>query len=182
MTIHRHAEISPCGLYRYRLDRWWSPPSNDPHKGRVGFLMLNPSTADAYEDDATIRKCMGFAQRWGFSGITVVNLYAVRGKDPKWLLSHQRLRLMDVVGERTFELLHAVGRDVEEVICAWGCESVTRRMANFPAHADLCVRLICAAQGHKPMQLGPATKTRSPRHPLMAPYSSPRIPFEVPNA
>lgn len=74
------AVLSPCGLYRYRLDRVWDetlPP--------VCWVMLNPSTADADADDPTIRRCMGFAERWGYGGNRVVNVYALRSADPKRL-------------------------------------------------------------------------------------------------
>lgn len=175
MHIYRSADISPCGRYRWRLDRWW-----DATHSRLGFLMLNPSTADATHDDATIRKCIGFAQRWGFSGITVVNLYALRSRDPKELVRRHD-EGCDIHGERQFEILEAVGRDVEALICAWGCESTTRQLANYLDNAEFSVRVMCQRRSFTPEQLGPPTKTGLPRHPLMAPYSSPRIPFEVAN-
>lgn len=48
------AVISDCGQYRYALSRggWMGG------KGTVLFVMLNPSTADASEDDPTIRRCV----------------------------------------------------------------------------------------------------------------------------
>jgi hypothetical protein len=52
--------LSDCGTYRYELWRRWA---EGPH---VLFVMLNPSTADAVTDDATIRKCIGYAKRWGY--------------------------------------------------------------------------------------------------------------------
>jgi hypothetical protein len=73
----RFAQISEDGRYRYVLTRWWdigAPPAC--------FIMLNPSTADGTRDDPTIRKCMGFARRWGKGGIIVVNLFAFRSTSP----------------------------------------------------------------------------------------------------
>src|SRR5690349_21188818 len=66
------------GAYRYRLDRWWDralPP--------LIYIMLNPSTADAERDDATIRVCMGRAKNEGCGGIVVVNLFAYRATKPE---------------------------------------------------------------------------------------------------
>lgn len=62
------AIISECGAYRYRLERQW-----DGEKPNVAFLVLNPSTADASQDDPTIRRCIGFARYWGFGGLIVGN-------------------------------------------------------------------------------------------------------------
>lgn len=45
--MRRSADISECGLYRYRLLRRWG--SGVP----LPFLMLNPSTADGAQDDRT---------------------------------------------------------------------------------------------------------------------------------
>ena len=44
-------------------------------------IMLNPSTADADQDDSTIRRLIGFAKRWGNGVLNVVNLYAYRSTD-----------------------------------------------------------------------------------------------------
>lgn len=51
------AEFSPDRVYRYALTRRWSdwPPAV--------FIMLNPSTADAFVEDPTIRRCLGFARQ-----------------------------------------------------------------------------------------------------------------------
>lgn len=71
------AVISPCGEYRYVLTRTW-----DDALPVLVFCMLNPSTADAFQDDPTIRRCIGFARREGCGGIAVVNLFAWRATDP----------------------------------------------------------------------------------------------------
>ncbi len=78
----RSAELSPCGTYRYWL-----------HRGRrdiepalrhtVSFLLLNPSTADATIDDATVRKCWTYAMLWGMTDMVFVNTNPFRARDPK---------------------------------------------------------------------------------------------------
>ncbi len=75
--------MSTDGFYRFRLWRRWAPRNNG--QGHIVFVMLNPSTADANDDDATIRRCIGFAKRWGHGGLEVVNLFAFRATDPKVL-------------------------------------------------------------------------------------------------
>lgn len=71
------AEFSPCERYRYRLGRSWAPPGP-----RLIFVGLNPSTAEAGFDDPTIRKICGYAIRWGFTGLDMLNLFALRSTDP----------------------------------------------------------------------------------------------------
>ena len=46
------------------------------------FVMLNPSKADETRDDATIRKCRGFAKRWGFGWMHAVNLSPLMATRP----------------------------------------------------------------------------------------------------
>src|SRR5262249_14212908 len=81
--VRRAAVISDCGRYRYSLTRRWG----DAAEPRALFVMLNPSTADAEQDDPTIRRCIGFAKAWGMGSLEVVNLYALRATDPAALLS-----------------------------------------------------------------------------------------------
>ena len=38
-------------------------------EGTVGFVMLNPSTADETDDDPTVARCVSFALRWGYSAL-----------------------------------------------------------------------------------------------------------------
>jgi hypothetical protein len=83
IKINHSATLSECGLYRFTLERSWA---SDLKKPWLGWIMLNPSTADASVDDPTIRRCMGFATDWGFGGIAVRNLFNLRTKDPLDLL------------------------------------------------------------------------------------------------
>lgn len=79
--MERGAEISNCGKYRYKLWRVW-----DKTKPLVLWIMHNPSTADGIEDDPTIRRCISFANSWGYGGIYVGNIFPYRSTNPKNLL------------------------------------------------------------------------------------------------
>ena len=65
------ADIDPSGLYRFSLWRTFARVVIGTASHRLGFVMLNPSTADATTDDPTIRRCLDFAWRNRFDGIHV---------------------------------------------------------------------------------------------------------------
>lgn len=148
------AVLSPCGTYRYRLDRDWTllGTRNGP---RACFVMLNPSTADAIIDDPTIRRCIGFARSWGIERLTVVNLFALRSTDPAALRTHH-----DPVGpENDLHLLEAT-RGAQIVVAAWGANGGLQRR-------DQRVTEMLTAAGRAVHRLGPPTlHGRHPRHPL----------------
>ena len=138
--------------YRYLLWRTW-----DPDLPRVGFIMLNPSSADGDRDDPTLRRCRGFARAWGFGGLGVANLFALRSVDP---LSLQSCR--DAVGGENERYLVKLAETVDTVVAAWGNggawqgrgSHVRRMLAEHP--------LFC---------LG-VTVQGEPRHPLYVPSAA----------
>ena len=155
------AVISDCGKYRYKLTRKLS----DSHKSCL-FIMLNPSTADANEDDPTIRRCMGYAIGWGYGELIVVNLFAYRATKPTELYS----RLVeDPIGPENH---HYVTSAVDQVtrqyledpipngptICAWGTHG------SF-MNQDQTVLGWIESAGVTPMCLQ-KTKAGHPSHPL----------------
>jgi len=159
------AELSACKLHRYLLWRTWSP-----NKPPATFVMLNPSTAQASTDDHTVRKCIGFAQRWGFGGIRVVNLYSLRSTD--W---HMLIARPDRTGpangqwlESAFELAAAQG---QAVVVAWGAHRVPEKAARVAE-----VRSIARRHGVELLALG-TTFDGDPCHPLMLSYSTPLEPW-----
>ena len=70
------AWYSPCGVYRYRLERVWAPGA------LLACIMLNPSTATEERNDPTIERCERRARALGFGGLSVVNLFAFRATYP----------------------------------------------------------------------------------------------------
>jgi hypothetical protein len=73
----RSAVLSNCRKYRYSLSRVW-----DESKPYVLFIGLNPSTADENEDDPTIKRCIDYANRWGYGGLKMANLFAYKATLP----------------------------------------------------------------------------------------------------
>jgi len=161
--MKRLAWLSDCGTYRYALYRRWSEGCNPDNYKVLTFIMLNPSTADGYKDDPTVRKCIGFAMKLGFDAIWVLNLYALRSTDPKGLWKHG-----DPVGPDNDEHLRTMIEKGDTVIAAWGAHAKPERVAEV---VKLLPKMQCLGY----------TKGRQPRHPLMLAYTTPLIPFEVPN-
>ena len=141
----RGAIISDCGTYRYRLWRRW-----DAGPACV-FIMLNPSTADATNDDPTIRRCIGFAKREGCGSLEVVNLFAFRATSPADLKKAE-----DPVGpENDSYLQQAMFYAKGTVIAAWGAHGSY-------LNRDKDVRQLL----DEPLKCLGMTKTNAPKHPL----------------
>lgn len=110
--------ISPDGLYRYHLWRVW-----DEEAINVVWIMLNPSTADAKVDDMTIRKCVGFSQRWGYGSMEVINLYALRATNPDELVARPDRDGPDNVEHWGQVLGRAHATPSTCVVAAWGANA-----------------------------------------------------------
>jgi hypothetical protein len=169
----RSAVISWDGKYRYHLQRTIGQGGGKP----ATFIMLNPSTADAEVDDATIRKCVGFCQHWGCGELRVVNLFAVRTTDPADMKFAD-----DPVGPDNHEWLrHAVDVTVNPfdramrgpLICAWGVHGA------FMGQDEIVldwIAMLC-----EPMCLG-VTRDGQPKHSLYVTYSAKLRPFKAKRA
>lgn len=173
----RDAVLSPCGTYRYRLTRLW-----DKTLPVLGWIMLNPSTADASVDDPTIRKCVGFAKRGGFGSIVVTNLFAFRATDPRELkkrspltqsrsgawtrdVSEAAIASSSVVGPENDAHIIEAAHEARLTILAWGAHGGLghrdRWVVSMLAHAGLESRTAVLAY----------TDDKSkPRHPLYLKY------------
>lgn len=158
----RSAIISPDGLYRYELRRGWG---DGPE---VCWAMLNPSTADAENDDPTLRKVVMFSDSWGFGSLVVVNLFAARSSKPKYLQE-----VADPVGPENAQAVEDAICGSEIVVCAWGAGVDLpalrgRRGTDITAiAARLCVPTGCLGR----------TERGRPVHPLYISYDRPLVPY-----
>lgn len=155
-VIHRTAYLSPDGVYRYSLGRDWS---DEP---RMTFIMLNPSTANAIEDDPTIGRCMSFARREGAGGINVVNLFALRATKPVALQQHS-----DPVGPENNKAILAALHRSEWIVAAWGAHKFASERAALTRSQLRADRRVLLCLG--------TTKDGHPRHPLYVPNSQPLV-------
>jgi hypothetical protein len=159
------AHISECGRYRYLLKRWRPGGTS---RG-VLWIMLNPSTADAMADDATIRKVRGFTARlFGADAFTVVNLFALRSRDPKALRAVSREEAIGPACDTW--LRHELGA-AQHIVCAWGSHGELHRRG-----ADVMCRLVgpWLHLDVKAYRLS-TTKNGEPGHPLMLCYDTPLV-------
>lgn len=121
--------------YRYTLWRFWAAevettwfrstwPEDGTQPVKISepskFLMvigLNPSTADETKNDPTIRRCIAFAQRWGFGGLCMTNLFAYRATDPR-----DMRRCQHPVGDENDYWLQKISSSPNAgmVLAAWG--------------------------------------------------------------
>ena len=104
------ATFSADRVFRYRLTRIW-----DPTGTVVNFVMLNPSTADAFALDPTNRRCVGFARDWGFGGLVTTNIFALRSTDPRGLRT-----VPYPIGPANDDAIIDAARSADLVIAAWG--------------------------------------------------------------
>jgi hypothetical protein len=142
--MQRAAEISPCGRYRYALTRRWS------HGPTVGWVMLNPSTADSLVDDPTSRRCISFVKAWGYGGLVVANLYAFRATKPADLW-----KAADPIGPDNDGHLQHVAAGCDRIVAAWGAHARPDRIA-----------AVLALPGMDRLAALALTNGGQPRHPL----------------
>lgn len=143
------ATFSQDRKYRYLLWRDWDTSS----LGKCAFLMLNPSTANEYELDPTLRRCQSFAKQWGYGGMVIVNLFAIVSSDPRVLLTDK-----EPIGPFNDRYIMDTATSCGVVVAGWGAFPEARQRA-------LNVRAMLKDAGIRLHCLG-TTKLGHPRHPL----------------
>lgn len=157
LFVQRIAEFSECRLYRYSLRIIW-----DPSLPLASFIGLNPSTADEWQDDPTVRRCRNFAEAWTCGGLLMLNIFAFRATDPT-----DMKKVEEPVGPRNtaaylIEQLVSCGGPH---IAAWGKHGIHRDRGEYiKGHVP---RLDCLA----------LNQDGSPKHPLYLKRSLMPTPF-----
>ncbi|MEM8553003.1 MAG: DUF1643 domain-containing protein [Pseudomonadota bacterium] len=159
------AVISDCGRYRYRLDR---------HIGGAGpvyaFFGVNPSTADASQDDATVRKWRGFCQRYGASRFIVGNAFAFRATDVRELRA-----ALDPVGPEWRVHMERIIAEAGILVPCWGSSGKVPRELR-----DHLLTLAGVLRGTgKPVKCWGRVASGDPVHPLMLAYTTPLVDFDI---
>lgn len=157
----RSAMFSTCGLYRYTLTHRWGT-------GAVAvFVLCNPSTATHLRDDNTSKRCDGFARRWGCGARVIVNVAALRSRDPRVLR-----RATDPIGPQNEAHWHRVFAETTgPLVVGWG--------DLLPPALEPAVRRVLAVAARwkrAPLCLG-TTNAGEPCHPLFLPYATKLEPY-----
>ncbi|OBK36981.1 hypothetical protein A5658_04800 [Mycobacterium sp. 1245111.1] len=156
--IDSGADLSDDGRYRWRLWRRWA---EGPALMIVG---LNPSTAAADVDDATIVREVNFANGFHYSALMKLNLYAGRATDPRDLAG-----MDDPVGPDNDAYLDREAARHDLIVLAWGSNADRVRAQSV---ARRIWRNDCLVTGTSLAVLG-WTRGNQPRHPLYLKSSTP---------
>ncbi|SEP58889.1 hypothetical protein SAMN03159444_00143 [Pseudomonas sp. NFACC02] len=163
------AIISECGLYRYRLDR----DCGLPFEGSKVFAYfgINPSTADATLDDATVRKWRGFTVRNGGHRFIVGNVFSFRATDVQVLR-----KTLVTMGPDHHKHLDQIIREADVLVPCWGSSDKLEH-GDVLYMKDLLNTLL---ESGKPVLHFGTTKSGQPKHPLMLGYDTQLIPWVTP--
>ena len=146
--------------YRYELTR-----PHGPGNKLLCFIMFNPSTSSSEDSDNTTKRCFTIAKNWGYDGIALYNIYAVRSKDKraveKQITTNDKRAIAEMVGNKNEEVLdHVIKcKQYDKIVCAWG---------NHPHSKDFDTRVLNILKNisiDKLRILGISAK-RLPNHPL----------------
>ena len=146
-TIKRHALLSKDKKYRYSLKRIWN---ND--KPKVLFIMLNPSLADNYKDDPTIRRLIKFAKLYGYGGFYVGNLFSYITPYPSELLDKDLM-----FSKKNIHEIKKMTGLIKDVVYGWG---------NSFEEPEWLKQIIS-----NPKCFG-KNKNKTPKHPLYLSYNN----------
>lgn len=155
------ASFTLDGKHRWSLERTWGlrdarTMGRTPVEGYVLWVMLNPSNAGRWNNDPTVRRCMGFAHRWGYGGIRVMNLFSLVTPHPNVLYASKS------PGPFYMTRMRLASQEAALTVVAWGA---VRPLPWVLQRRDEVLQTLV-----DPHCLG-TTQAGHPRHPLYVPYA-----------
>lgn len=151
LGLDSDAVFSEDRRFRYALVRRWNIG-----RSLVAFIGLNPSTADEVVNDPTVRRCIGFAESWGYGGLVMLNAFAFRATDPRDLKADAA-----PVGPGNDEAIVRYSARASLVVAAWGVHGAF-------LNRDSRIRRLFEEVGI-PLHVLGLTKGGFPKHPLYLP-------------
>ena len=155
VNVSRGAIFSDDRKYRYALWRVWSVV-----RPLLLLIGLNPSVANELKDDPTITRGMVRADRTGYGGLLMANLYGYVSTDPKALLVND-----NSVGELTDYYLKQMIALSSRQLCGWG---------SFLPVAKRAPEVLAMLK--EPYCLG-VNADGQPKHPLYVSYETPMVKY-----
>ncbi|WP_075035065.1 DUF1643 domain-containing protein [Halobacillus dabanensis] len=154
-----NAVLDASKQYRYLLECVW-----DADNKVVTFVMLNPSHADTNICDRTINRCVNYSKSWGYGKMNVVNLFALRSKDPKYLKVHP-----NPIGDENDRYILDAVNESDLLLLAWGGKHSSIKNRNKEVQSIL--------SPYEPYCLKKTVKGNHPRHPLYLKKDLKPIPY-----
>lgn len=155
------AIISPCGTWRYRLDR-------EVQADGIVYLFcgVNGSTATEIEEDQTTRKWRGFTLRNGGRAYIAINPFAFRATDVRELAT-----AADPVGPENAKYIEAAIDEADILVPCWG--NTKKVPPSLRYCFDRMLQLFDASG--KPIKVFGFTQSGDPKHVLMLGYDTPLV-------
>ena len=138
--------------HRYTLTRKWAAGRA---RKRIVWIMLNPSTADADQNDPTIARTISFSKKWAFSDLVILNIFALRSTDPAALKTH-----IDPIGPLNDHYIRKTVKSADLVVAGWGVHGA------FLDRGREAARLVLDSSSHGELWCLGVTKDGHPKHPL----------------
>lgn len=114
-AIDSHVLFSDCQQYRFVLIRDYGELMDNK---MLNFIMLNPSTADAYHNDPTIARCEKRCLSLKYRYLCITNLFAYRATDPKHMINHYKTN--GGFKDKNNHHIIQCAKKADLVICGWG--------------------------------------------------------------
>jgi hypothetical protein len=140
--------------HRYVLWRNW-----EHGKPIMAVVMLNPSVANEFELDPTLRRVFRYAKAWGFGGMRILNAFSLVSTFP------ERLLHAELVSETNDDHIIDVVTSAHRTMVGWGTYLDKAKLVwRVPE-----LRYMLARHAIGPVMAWRITATGQPSHPLYLP-------------